>query len=436
MHMLHLHSYPQAIIHIDADAFFATCEQALHPEWKGKPVVCGKERGIAASMSYGAKALGIKRGMKLSDIKKICPEVILVPSDYETYSLFSKRMFEIMRRYSSMVEEYSIDEAFIDITGLRRVHNMSYQKIAETIGEAIIKELGISVSVGLAPTKVLAKIASSWDKPKGMVCIPGRKAHEYLKELPISKVWGIGPQTTNYCSKLHIYSALDFAEKDPEWIKQYFTKPHQEIHSELRANAVYEVTTEEKTRYVSISKTKTFTPPSSAREFVWAQLAKNIENACIKARRYTLGAKEMVIFLKTQEFSTRGNKTKLARVSCYPHELLPVARRLFDESFKDGEEYRSTGVILADLIEHKPTQVTLFEKPLQLENMERLYDAVDVLSDKYGKHTLHTMATLPANAHDQHKGWRGDKPARKKEGGIGTSKRQRLAIPIMVGKVN
>jgi DNA polymerase-4/DNA polymerase V len=105
---------------MDADAFFASCEQAIHPELRGKPVVTGRERGIVAAASYEAKGRGVKRGMGLFDVKKVCPDVILLPSDYETYSLFSVRMFEILRRFSPDVEEYSIDEAFVDLTGLRR----------------------------------------------------------------------------------------------------------------------------------------------------------------------------------------------------------------------------------------------------------------------------------------------------------------------------
>ena len=113
-------SFPQAIMHIDADAFFASCEQAIHPELKGKPVITGKERGIVAAASYEAKARGVTRAMRLFEVKKVCPDVIILPSDYETYSLFSVRMFEILRRFSPDVEEYSIDEAFVDLTGLRR----------------------------------------------------------------------------------------------------------------------------------------------------------------------------------------------------------------------------------------------------------------------------------------------------------------------------
>jgi DNA polymerase-4/DNA polymerase V len=116
-----INSFNNAIVHIDGDSFFASCEIAKNPQLRGKPVITGKERGIVSSMSYEAKRLGVTRAMKLSDIKKICPDAIILPSDYETYSLYSKRMYEIVRRYTPDIEEYSIDECFANLTGMRRV---------------------------------------------------------------------------------------------------------------------------------------------------------------------------------------------------------------------------------------------------------------------------------------------------------------------------
>ena len=116
--MITLHSLPRAIIHVDCDAFFASVEQALNPHLKNKPVITGKERGIAASMSYEAKARGVTRGMPTGQIRQVCPEAVILPSDYEAYSLLSKRFFEIVRRFTPDVEEYSIDECFADLTGL------------------------------------------------------------------------------------------------------------------------------------------------------------------------------------------------------------------------------------------------------------------------------------------------------------------------------
>ena len=180
---LALHAFHHAILHIDGDAFFASCEQSRRPKLQGRPVVTGKERGIAASMSYEAKACGVTRGMRISDIRKLCPEAVILPSDYETYSLLSKRFFTIVRRYTPEVEEYSIDECFADVTGLRRPLRMSYIQIAERIKRDLDTELGFTFSVGLAPNKVVAKIASKWQKPSGLTAIPGRELHRYLEQV-------------------------------------------------------------------------------------------------------------------------------------------------------------------------------------------------------------------------------------------------------------
>src|SRR3989338_6963036 len=146
---INLHSLPKAIAHIDCDAFFASVEQSLDPKLKGKPVIVGKDRGIAAAFSYEAKRAGVARAMPLSEIKKLCPDAVFLPCDYESYSLFSQRFYAILRRFTPDVEEYSIDEAFAELSGLRRVYHTSYEAIAFDIKNTIEKELGITVSIGL-----------------------------------------------------------------------------------------------------------------------------------------------------------------------------------------------------------------------------------------------------------------------------------------------
>jgi len=141
-----LHNWPRAIIHVDGDAFFTSCEEAIHPEIKGKPIITGGERGIVACASYAAKALGIQRGVPLHEAKRIFPSLIVLPSDYETHSLFSRRMFNIMRRFTPQVEEYSIDEAFADLTGMRRALQGSYETITSKIQAEIARDLGVSPS--------------------------------------------------------------------------------------------------------------------------------------------------------------------------------------------------------------------------------------------------------------------------------------------------
>jgi DNA polymerase IV len=426
-----LSSFPRAILHIDCDAFFASCEQAINPKYRGKPVVTGKERGIVAAASYEAKAKGVKRGVPLWEVKKLCPDAIILPSDYETYSLFSKRLFAIMRRFTPTVEEYSIDEAFADITGFQRPYHCSYEEIARRMKETIERELGITVSVGLSLSKVLCKIGSKFKKPAGLTVIPGRKIHEFLKVTEIGKVWGIGPKTAAYCEAMGVRTALDYALKSEKFIQEHFTKPHHEIWQELNGEAVYAIETQEKTTYATISKTKTFTPPSGERSYVYAQLMKNLENACIKARRHGLLAKGLAVYLRTQEYKHYAMEATLSRASAYPPDIAPVLSAIFSRLHRINYLYRATGVVLTELRPEEGVQLSLFEPPLRVEKLKRIYGVVDDLAAKFGKHTLYMGASAAAHKTPQHVLERGDVTWRKQNRLKGESKRKHLPLPLL-----
>lgn len=431
---LSIHSYPRAILHIDGDAFFASCEQARNPAWQGKPVICGKERGIAASMSYEAKARGVTRAMRLSEILRLCPDAIMLPSDYETYSLLSKRFYAIVRRFTPDVEEYGVDECFADITGLRRVYKKSYEKIALDIKKAIDTELGFTFSVGLAPSKVLAKVGSKWKKPSGFTAIPAKQAHLFLKDLPTEKIWGIGPATSALLLKHGKRTAFDFASSSESWVKRNFSKPFYEIWQELNGQPVFPLNLEAKTDYASIQKTKTFTPPSNDKDFVFSQLSKNIENACIKARRYQLAAKEAYIFVKTQDFNFYGIELKFSRPTSVPLDIIKAAKEVFPEIFSGRKLYRATGIILTKLgAENR--QPDLFGAFQKVEKYMKVYKGVDELAQKYGKHTVFLGTSWEAQNFSAHLGQRGDEPERHKHLLLGESKRQRLGIPMWLGRV-
>jgi DNA polymerase-4/DNA polymerase V len=432
---LTIRSWPRAILHVDADAFFASCEQAIHPELRGRPVITGKERGIVAAASYEAKARGVQRGTRLSDVKKICPDAVILPSDYETYSLFSMRMFGILRRFSPDVEEYSIDEAFVDLTGLRRSFHGSYGMIAEKIQYEIEKELGITVSIGVSLSKVLAKIGSKHNKPHGLTIIPGRDIHLYLQNLPVGKVWGIGPNTSAFLDKHGITTALQYAGKDEKFIKKYLSKPYLEIWHELNGRSVYPVVTEAKDSYQSISKTRTFTPPSADETFVFAQVSKNLENACIKARRYMLAAERLIVFLRRQDFRDVGVEIKLSLPSAYPVCLMGALKEGFSRVYRPNTLYRQTGVVLAGLVPDDGSHYTLFDDTTKIEKMARIYEAVDSLSGRFGKHMVQHGSSLLTKLQAQHEGDRGDVPVRKAETFKGESKRQRLGLPMLHIKV-
>ncbi|HTE48345.1 MAG TPA: DNA polymerase IV [Candidatus Paceibacterota bacterium] len=427
-------SYPRAILHIDGDCFFASCEVAKNPALRGKPVVTGQERGIASSMTYEAKRMGVTRGMRLFEIKKICPDVIILPSDYETYSLYSERMYNIVRRYTSDVEEYSIDECFADLTGLRRPLHMSYEMMAERIKRELNSELGMTFSVGLSATKVLSKVASKWAKPDGLTFIPLRKAPEFLAKVPTEKIWGIGSQTSALLAKYGVRTALDFALRDESWVRSHVSKPYFEIWQELHGRVVYELNLEPKHIYKSISKTKTFTPPRTDRAYIFSQLSKNIENACIKARRHGLATPLIYFFLKTQDFRYHGMAVLLSAAVSVPQEIIAVVEKVFEKVYRPRTQYRATGIILMKLQENIMTQMDLFGKSLSVETTKKIYISMDTLSAKFGKHAVFLGSSFQAMTEGTHKGERGVSSQRAANIFKGETKRKRLHIP-MLGEV-
>lgn len=431
----HIRSYPRAILHVDGDSFFASCEIARDPRLRGKPVITGKERGIVSACTYDVKARGVTRGMKLTDARRICPDAVILPSDYETYSLFSERMYEIVRRYSPAVEEYSIDECFADLTGMRRANHMSYPQMAEAIKKDLQTELGITFSVGLSATKVLAKIGSKWQKPDGLTLIPLSEAPQFLKKTAIEKIWGIGPNTAAYLMKYGIRTAYDFATKDEDWIKKTVSKPYFEIWQELGGTVAYELNTERKESYQSISKTRTFTPPSRDPKFVFSQLSKNVENACIKARRWNLATKDIFFFIKTQEFKFHGCEIKLGQSTNVPQDILRAIEEYFPKVFRRGVDYRTSGITLMKLHDAGSMQLDLFGAAQKTQGLQQVFESIDELSEKYGKHVVFLGSSFDAMTHTAHLGERGDVSSRVTNLFKGETARRRLSIP-MLGDVN
>ncbi len=428
MSFLNPQSWPRAILHFDGDAFFTSVEQAVHPTLKGRPVVTGKERGIIACASYEAKALGISRGLALHEARRQCPQLVVLPSDYETYSLYSKRMFHIARRYTPMVEEYSIDEGFADLTGLRRVFHASYEEIARRIQSEIQAELDITVSIGLSLSKSLAKLASKYRKPKGFTAIQGGAAiGEFLRQIPLEKVWGFGPNTVGLLTKHGLATAADFIGRPEAWAERLLGKVGRELWGELRGESLYPVSTEEKPPSCTISKCKTFTAVSSDPEFIWAKLVRNVESALIKARRHHLMAGGAAVMLRRADYRQSGLETRLSRATSASHEILPVVRLLFQELMETGAAYRSTMVILCRLVPETSLQYELFEDPVRAHRLETLNLAVDAINSRYGKHTLSLATGLFLGHHG--KTDRDDQPIRKTRLLPGETARQRLKTP-------
>jgi len=337
----------------------------------------------------------------------------------------------IVRRYTSLVEEYSIDECFADLTGMDKPLNMSYQQIAQRIQNELFTELGCSFSVGLAQTKVLAKVASKWEKPNGFTVIEHDAIDRYLAELLVEKIWGIGAQTASLLQRHGIFTGLDFIRVSHGWVRDNLSKPFFEIWQELQGTSVYDVDCDTKKPAQSIQKVKTFTPPSDSREYIFSQLSRNIENACIRARRHGLAAREVTFFLRTQDFRHFGVRAQFSRATVFPNKIIHVLEGMYRELFHSRHLYRATGVVLSKLTSDASAQLDLFGDHLEIEKMNRLYDSVDALDKKFGKHTVFVGSSFQAQDEPQHSGARNATPWHSGSLLPGETLRQHLALPML-----
>jgi DNA polymerase-4/DNA polymerase V len=386
----------KVILHIDGDAFFVGVEIAKNPKLRGLPVVTGEERGIVSALSYEAKALGITRGMPIFKVKREFPNVIILSGDYKAYVKYSTKMFDIVRRYVDDVEEYSIDECFGELTGLDKPLGMTYRQIAERIKKEVNEELDLSVSIGLAPTKVLAKVASNWVKPNGLTVIDRESAPDFLEKVPVKKIWGIGPRTAEQLNKKDIITAKDFYDKDIAWIKLILSKPYETIWKELHGISVMEINSESKTVYSSLQKTRSFHPSTNDKNFLWSQISKHIEEACRKARHFNLVPKKLSIFLKTKDFEFITALILLPSPSNSPEILLPLVHKEFEGIHKRGVLYRTTGVTLLDLTANFVPQNDLFESNAKALKFDTIHKQIDSLEEKFGKIVIYLGSTKNA----------------------------------------
>ena len=215
------------ILHIDMDAFFAAVEQKRHPELLGRPVVIGGEgdpakRGVVSTASYEARKFGIHSAMPLRTAHKLCPDAVFLPVDYREYSRISGKIKAILSEFSPVMEDVGIDEAFIDISGALTPSGEIARDIKKKIGE----ETGLTCSIGIAPNKLLAKIASDMHKPGGLTIITGADVEARIWPLPVRKLWGVGPKTEAHLRGMGISSIGELAALSSEDLLQHFGKSY------------------------------------------------------------------------------------------------------------------------------------------------------------------------------------------------------------------
>lgn len=390
---------PRAILHVDLDAFFVSVERLRDPSLAGKPVVVGadprggKGRGVVAAASYEAREFGIHSAMPISEAWRRCPRAVYLPGSPDLYRRAARAVRAIFHRFTPAVEPVSIDEAYLDLTGTERLFGPP-PAAAERIRRAIRDETRLPVSMGLATSKVVAKIASTLAKPAGFLHVwPGREA-AFLAPLPISRMPGIGPATRERLHEFNLRTLGDLARIDAEFLTSAFGEHGRSMAA--RAVGAEGGAVEEPGIPKSISREVTFEEDTADVARCEAILAYLAERACHDLRGHGLTARTVTLKLRYRDFTTVTRRTTLDTPTDSDRIVGAAARELFRAAYARRVNVRLLGVGLANLVYAAP-QLDLFAEPRALA-WERLLNPLDRLRDRYGFGAVKTGATMALRA--------------------------------------
>ncbi len=377
---------------VDCDSFFVSCERKLNPELNGLPVsVVSGERGCVVSRSKEAKLLGVPMGIPLFQAVEKYPECIYISSNHNSYGKISRMVMNILKNFSPNVQIYSIDEAFVDFTGLTKLHKKNYFRLAEELQNRIFEEVGIPVTIGVSTTKTLAKLAS--DKAKNTnsrIALVGKASIiPLLKNTEIQEVWGVGRKIGVKLRGYGIKTAFDYINRDDNWIQKRFGKNGLGIKSELLGNMISPISNEIELPK-SISDTKSFLEFSSDMTFLKNELSIHIHTTCARLRRINCKCSTIGLLLRTKDFKTYYEKLQLKTPLDFEFDISKAAFSLLEKMYSRDILYRSIGIVLEDFKLNSEEQLSIFEINPRREQNERLGKSLDKLEEKFGKNIVRT----------------------------------------------
>ena len=336
------------ILHVDMDAFFASVSELDYPQYRGKPLVVGAgSRGVVLSANYAARKFGIRAAMPVARAQRMAPTAIFIPPDHERYSDVSRRVMEIFFEYTPYVEPLSLDEAFLDVTGSRRLFG-SGRDIAQAIRKRVSAQEKITCSVGISTTKFIAKLASGRCKPDGVLEIAHDRILTFLHPLPVNEIWGVGPKTNEELQRLGLRTVADIAHTPIETLKRAL--------GESAGVALYELAWARDYREVvpdapekSISAAETFSYDLEDREEIFRELLRLTERATHRLRKRELRSKTIGLKVRFSDFTTITRSKTMALPINGTHEIYEIAKDLFLALKIDGARIRLLGVSLENL---------------------------------------------------------------------------------------
>ncbi len=370
------------ILHIDMDAFFASVELLEHPELRGTPVIVGGTagRGVVTSATYEARRFGVRSAMPMSQALRLCPKATVLPSHYERYSHFSRRVMDIFRDMTPLVEPLSIDEAFLDVAGARRLFG-SPATIAETIRARVLSDTGLTCSVGAASAKFVAKMASTRAKPDGLLVVPAEATLDFLHPLPVGALWGVGRTTQEALERRGLRLIGDLAATPPEVLSKVLgDAAGAKLHALAWGIDARRVSTHRPEK--SMGHENTFGADVTDPERVRRELLGQADRVAVRLRKAGYTARTVSLKLRYADFTTITRSRTLGEPTDLARRIYEEVRDIYDGVRRPSDRIRLVGVRAEHLVDASGNQLSLWDPDEDWREAER---AVDAASMRFGR---------------------------------------------------
>ncbi|HEY4062752.1 MAG TPA: DNA polymerase IV [Puia sp.] len=369
------------IAHFDLDAFFVSVECLLDPSLKGIPLLVGghSERGVVAACSYEARKFGIHSAMPMKTALRLCPHATVVGSTRGEYSRYSRWVTEIIAAKAPLFEKASVDEFYLDLTGMERFHD-PYQWTID-LREEITRATKLPISFALASNKMVAKIATDEAKPNGYLHIPAGMEREFLAPLKVSKIPGVGEQTTQVLAEMGVRTIRELSEVGVEVLERRLGKYGADLWNKSRGIHTSEVIPYHEAK--SISTENTFEENKTDLEFLMAELVRMTERVAYELRQDNKTAGCVAVKIRYGDFETTSRQMTIP-YTFYDDELIAKAKELFHKLWRKGEPIRLMGVRLSELTA-EAVQTNLF---VDTQRKQSLYKAIDDVKNRFGKYGI------------------------------------------------
>lgn len=386
------------ILHVDMDAFYASVEERDRPELKGKPVIVGgtpSQRGVVAAASYEARKFGVHSAMPSATAYRLCPQAIVLPCRLDYYAEVSHQIRDIFHRFTPLVEPLSLDEAFLDVTGSEGLFGPS-ESIGRQIKEAIRHEVNLIASVGVAPNKFLAKIASDLNKPDGFTVVHPQAIQEFLDPLPVERLWGVGRQTSKVFHGLGVRTIGQLRLLSPAVLKGQFGSQGEHLWNLAHGLDSRPVVPDREAK--SISHETTFVQDIDDPEILRAWLLELTEQVARRLRRHELRGHTVEIKVRFADFRTITRSRKLPVPSSGTQELWETANELLSARLPaDRLPVRLLGMGVSDIDRSGIRQGQLFDEDVRGRH-DRLDAIGDELRERFGSEALRRGSALEHQA--------------------------------------